>query len=601
MFELSDEIIKILEKKDVLIDKGNQQFYDSLNATQQKIFNDVMRHVGKFQASDGRFVFDDGNVLLVNQVREIVLKSLNSGNYPSSVNEFLRDFDTIKKFNFDVHRDVNDLSANELEKLISPMQKLTVQNTINALTGTGIDTSFIEPMRTGIFQNIVAGSTKEDLENFLRQYILGNPNVDGKLMHYVKQISRDTLNQYDGQINSLIADQFGLDAYRYVGSIIADSRPQCIRWTSKPGGIILKSELPNEIAWMYASGTGSIPGTNPDNFAIFRGGYNCRHAAIPFKLTKSQRERLGLELQKQEKQETSESQAQNQKTNAQIKVVEKQAAATQAQTELANKRKKLNPDQLITTQAQSIIDQFNDVLENTNDVNEILNDRKTFVTLRSSAQCSSKGTQKLIDETKKNLNTYQIGTIASNAGGNCAINNSFVNIKIQKNEKIIFEKQEIEPSIEWLQNYAQRNNFLTKTFEGGRFIAYTPTANGRYINIHGSIKDGILKLPISASPMLTEKKNIAGIITHELAHAIQNKKDPGDKIIKQYFRNKGLKLSDAPSYYGETNHHEFWTESFTMYVYSNNFLKTNHPKIFQFVEDYLDEMKIDKKTIKIAE
>ena len=35
-----------------------------------------------------------------------------------------------------------------------------------------------------------------------------------------------------------------------------------------------------------------IPGTTPNNFAVFRGGYNCRHSAIPFKLTKSQKAEL---------------------------------------------------------------------------------------------------------------------------------------------------------------------------------------------------------------------------------------------------------------------------------------------------------------------
>jgi hypothetical protein len=35
-----------------------------------------------------------------------------------------------------------------------------------------------------------------------------------------------------------------------------------------------------------------IPGTTVDNFAVYRGGYNCRHSAIPFKLTKSQKREL---------------------------------------------------------------------------------------------------------------------------------------------------------------------------------------------------------------------------------------------------------------------------------------------------------------------
>jgi hypothetical protein len=105
------------------------------------------------------------------------------------------------------------------------------------------------------------------------------------------------LNQFDGQTNARIADEFGLDAFRYVGSLIDDSRPQCRRWIAKR--VLQKSEMLNEINWAYNNGTGMISGTTPDNFAVFRGGYNCRHAAIPFKLTKSQREKLNLPEEQQ--------------------------------------------------------------------------------------------------------------------------------------------------------------------------------------------------------------------------------------------------------------------------------------------------------------
>jgi hypothetical protein len=65
-------------------------------------------------------------------------------------------------------------------------------------------------------------------------------------------------------------------------------------------GVIQTKDLPDEIAWMNANGTGAIPGTSPETFSIYRGGYNCRHSAIPFKLTKSQREKLNLTEEKQQ-------------------------------------------------------------------------------------------------------------------------------------------------------------------------------------------------------------------------------------------------------------------------------------------------------------
>lgn len=301
MIEFDDNVIEIIRKQDRTVSAANQTFFDSLPATEQRIFAAVSKHVQKFSSDGENYVFDDGNVLLTNQVERIILDALQSSKYPSDVNGFLRNFETLKQYNFDIHGNVNDLSPDELGELINPIQRATVEQTLQGLTGSAVSTNFVEPIRTGIFQNIVAGSTKSDLEAYLRRYILGNPDVDGLLSRYVKQVSRDALNQFDGQVNAKIANQFGLDAYRYVGSLIEDSRPQCRRWVAM--GVIQTKDLPAEIAWMNANGTGAIPGTSPETFSIFRGGYNCRHSAIPFKLTKSQREKLNLpeEQQKIEK------------------------------------------------------------------------------------------------------------------------------------------------------------------------------------------------------------------------------------------------------------------------------------------------------------
>jgi len=46
-------------------------------------------------------------------------------------------------------------------------------------------------------------------------------------------------------------------------------------------GRIEEERLQQEINWAFQNGQGMIPETNPDNFIINRGGYNCRHEAIP--------------------------------------------------------------------------------------------------------------------------------------------------------------------------------------------------------------------------------------------------------------------------------------------------------------------------------
>lgn len=298
MADFTKAIIKIIEDNESTIVGAEKDFFGELPAVEQKVFNELKKLFGEFNTKDGKIEFDEKNVAIVNQVDTLISNAIRGTRYGKAAAGYLRNFEVLKDNNIKLHNELNGIDAKELDKLVTPMQKAMVEQTLQGLTGTGVNTNFIEPVREGIYKNIVAGASIADLENALQTYILGNPNVNGLFSRYVKQVSRDALNQFDGQVNARIAEDYGLDAFRYVGSLIEDSRPQCRRWVAKE--VLQKSELGNEIAWAQGNGTGLIPGTNAENFAVYRGGYNCRHSAIPFKLTKSQREKLNMP-QEQEK------------------------------------------------------------------------------------------------------------------------------------------------------------------------------------------------------------------------------------------------------------------------------------------------------------
>lgn len=298
--DFSTKVNDIIDKKLKAMDVADARFLTGFEPIEKKIYEAVQKKVLDMNFESGKSLFDDTNVQMINELNDVITNAIKSSGYPAKVKEYLRSFDTIKQFNFDAHKDVNDLSTAELEKLVNPMQKQVVQQTIDGLTGSGIDTQFIQPMKEGIFKNIVSGATITDLESYLKSYILSDELNLGKFKKYTTQIARDTLNQFDGQVNSRIANEYGLNAFKYVGSLIDDSRPQCVRWVGK--GTLLLDELQTEISWAYSNGSGMIPGTTPDNFSVYRGGYNCRHSAIPFKMTKSQIEKYNKEQKKIDEQ-----------------------------------------------------------------------------------------------------------------------------------------------------------------------------------------------------------------------------------------------------------------------------------------------------------
>jgi hypothetical protein len=591
------DIDKLISKKDKAIVRSENDLLGNFDNIEKKVFDAVKKKINTMNIESGKILFDDTNTEIVNEIDSVIQNALQVSNYPSQVKDFLRSFETIKEFNFDAQKSVNDISEKELSDLINPIQKANVEQTLDGLTGTGVSTNFIQPVREGIYKNIVAGTTISDLETYLSNYILSNPERMSGLKRYVTQVSRDSLNQFDGQVNSKIAETFGLDAFRYVGSLIDDSRPQCVRWVGK--NVLLLDELQSELNWAYNNGTGMIPGTTPNNFAVFRGGYNCRHSAIPFKLTKSQRAELGIQ-QAEQQVET------NQKTDLQIKELK---GGESIDTQLAKIEKQksniqsVNESQFFTKQDKKTVDAMNEVLSNNDGVVGIINQNNVLVGLRTPSQSTTIGgaKSKSIDGSEIPVGRT-IANISNGSNGNCSNNNpigrnSFMNIKIEKGKKIEFKKIDMNIDDQIVIDKTLTNKNINYIEYKGRQIVL----DQNNVLIAEKIKGKWKNFSVRSASIMNNDENIAATITHESAHLLQNFHDLDLKKFNELRLKKNILLSDSPTIYGESNPKEFWTESFTSYVYDNKNLKQNHPKVFKFVESYLNEMGVDLKTIKLAE
>lgn len=245
-----------------------------------KLFNNLTVNNGKIQNSKQATEF-------LASMEKRIQDALRRSGYNEKVKDFLKNFDSIRRNNIHVHDLVN--GATIPYSSLNTVTKLEVENTVSKLLGSGISRDFIIPIRESLYRNIISGASIQDAKKTIEDYILSNDSKDSRLLRYVGQVARDSINQYDGAIQTAIKQELYLPDYLYSGSIIQDSRCQCRYWVNKiklPG-----SELGDEIQTALDGGdlggcscSGMIPGTNVDNFAINRGGYNCRHRAIAFKI-----------------------------------------------------------------------------------------------------------------------------------------------------------------------------------------------------------------------------------------------------------------------------------------------------------------------------
>lgn len=597
METFSTDIQSLINKKIKLISGADKSLFQNFSQIEKNIVDGVMKQVKKMNIKDGVILFDDKNIAMVNAINKVIADAIQDSSYPKNVKNYISSFDTIKEMNVDIHKDVNDLDPAEIAEKLNNIQKTNVNNVLDNLVKNGMEQGFVEPVKQGIFKNIVGGMNLEEFQNYLETTILSDPLKQGQFKRYVTQISRDALNQYDGQINQLIAQDLGLDAYRYVGSLIDDSRPQCRRWVGKE--ILLKDELSNEITWAFNNGSGMIPGTNTDNFATYRGGYSCRHSAIPFKMTKREREEYDKLVAGQIIEEETA-------VDQQIKEIKDDVQINAKQRAKALGNQELDQSLFISSQSKQVNDSYNLVMEGSDGANEVANKKNTLVTLKNDSENRSQlASEKSLNGTK-NQGRY-LPIIDENTNGHCALNGRFMQIMWKEGYVCEFKPIQMDTEFDRLIQMEKDGKVRIMSDMRGenntqRIIAVIEPKTG---NVLASIskKAQTFKWWSMSSAGVANRgvRNIAPTITHESGHLIQFDKDPevlfSGNNMGGSMRKYNLTLKDSPTEYGEANKKEFFTEAYTFYTYDRQGLKTNHPKVFAWFEDYAQSIGIKLETI----
>lgn len=244
----------------------------------------VQRLIREFDIKDGEFIPDEKSKQILATLNKEIRKIVERVAIEDEIMSFIDDFDLIDKNIKAVQSQLNGIQVPS--SIFNQQRQWAIDATVNSLIESNINLRFINPVKQLLYSRVSFGGSVVDAEKQLRQLIVGDDSKYGILKRWVGQVARDTMNEYTGTINQQIKVQYELGAVRYVGGLLEDSRPQCVRWVKDFGGYLTDEQLEEEIRWAYRNGSGMKPDTNPQNFCQKRGGYNCIHDAIPVKKRK---------------------------------------------------------------------------------------------------------------------------------------------------------------------------------------------------------------------------------------------------------------------------------------------------------------------------
>ncbi len=278
------------------MDEGVITFQEAIIKVQQRIYNKLLIFQKELVITNGTITNSAKNIKLLSSLKsDLEYLIFEDTDFQGALDKFIKLYDVVT--------DWNNQYFKALEKKFSPpkiieaVKSQSVSLVIDALSDSGMNANFINPVREIINTYVTTGGSytqlSKELDNYINGYQSEAGKIDGQMTKYTKQITTDAINQYTATINEITSSDLGWNWFKYVGSNIKTSRTFCIALTKKKyyhrselpqiikGNFQEFKELKGEIYDKTKLPQGMYDDTNTSNFPTYRGGYNCGHQAYP--------------------------------------------------------------------------------------------------------------------------------------------------------------------------------------------------------------------------------------------------------------------------------------------------------------------------------
>ena len=281
-------IDNIIQDKLNRLESVPNALYGQVEKEQVKLLNQALKQIDLLARSgDGKVLLNAKNLAIIENIGNTMQATMFEGDYVKSVIEFSKEFDQQKVIN----KDYFDKAFGTFEDkaLFDLTFDTAKKRAISQLASGAIAERFIEPLKEALTTNAASGATVTDITKFMFEYMTGRKGVDvkdGRLLGWIKQTASDNFAFADREYSNIIAEDLGVEWFRYAGGLIPTTRCFC---EARNGKIFHKSEIAEwgtkPSLWAKnpdfdCKGGGMILGTNAQNIFTFLGGYGCQHVLL---------------------------------------------------------------------------------------------------------------------------------------------------------------------------------------------------------------------------------------------------------------------------------------------------------------------------------
>lgn len=260
---------------DELITNADSRYVSAIGRVQKDLYNQLTAILSDLELdSEGYIKQSVANRKVLTKANDKIQEVFSSSIYTTAVSNYVNvvpkvDLQNVKYFTaVDEAFKPNKLFLRNLQSdTIATIEKYVLQD--------GLQSQVINPLSQILNQNVNSGGSFAGFLDQVRNYVLGNDQVEGRAMSYTRTYLRDSLFTYARAFQQAITDDLGLEYYLYSGGIIDKTRPFC---EERAGKFFSHKEIEAMASIEWA---GKKQGTTESSIFLFAGGWNCGHQIIP--------------------------------------------------------------------------------------------------------------------------------------------------------------------------------------------------------------------------------------------------------------------------------------------------------------------------------
>jgi len=271
------------------------RFNKRMPASQRDMLAGIEDELTRLDLKGGKIKTTIANLKIVGSIKNKLLRLVLNDDYLGEVKRFAQAFNDVGRLQSEYWTQIE--STFKPRSILKEIRTQAIGDTVSQLTESGIGTNISDNIADILRTNVTTGGSYRDLLGQLRESLTDTQKSDGLLTKYAKTITVTSLNQYSAQVTQSISSDLGYEWYAYQGSDIKTTRPFCDAMTdlryfhvSQVPSLLAAEDLyyikngeKTKVPIYDKTGlpNGLIEGTNPENFFIRRGGYNCGHQIRP--------------------------------------------------------------------------------------------------------------------------------------------------------------------------------------------------------------------------------------------------------------------------------------------------------------------------------